>query len=335
MKFFIINNDYGDFIKKEYKNNKGLIKKSFDEQLQHRYDTLFGLSNFYSKNLTKLGHQAIDIIANHNYIQKQWAKENGLQLSKINNLLSSLPILRRFFKANWLEDVLHAQILKYKPDVIYSMGMEEITSNFLNKIKKEIKVFIVGQHAAPINDSMKDLSAYDLIFSSLPNHVEFFKSKGKKSEYLQLAFEKTIQEKLLQCTEKEYDVVYIGGFGEAHSQRNKLLEFLAKQNEFKIDFWGYGANKLSKDSPILNKFHGFTGGLDMYNILNKSKICINGHINISGDFANNMRLYESTGVGTLLITDSKKNIGDIFEVNKEIITYSDEFDLKEKILYFK
>lgn len=47
-----------------------------------------------------------------------------------------------------------------------------------------------------------------------------------------------------------------------------------------------------------------------------------------------MRLYEATGVGSLLITDSKDNLGEIFEVGKEVVAYSSPQEAAELIRYY-
>ena len=47
-------------------------------------------------------------------------------------------------------------------------------------------------------------------------------------------------------------------------------------------------------------------GKDMLKILRKSKILINKHIEDT-EYANNMRLFEATGSGTMLLTDYKKS----------------------------
>lgn len=335
MKFFIINSDYNTFIEKDYKNNPFLKNKSFIEQLGHRYDTFFGVSNFYSKNLKILGHDAIDIIINNKYIQRQWAKENNINTPFLLDFFCKIPYIGKYFIKKIEKEILRRQILFFKPEIVYNMAMESVGSKFFHRIKKELNVFIIGQHAASFSNSMNDLSAYNLIFSSLPNYVELFISKGIPSEYLPLAFEKSILEKISLKPQKKYDVVHIGGFSNIHKQRNELLEYLAKQEDFNIDFWGYGEKNLRKNSPILKKFHGFIGGLDMYNILTNAKICVNVHVDkVAGDFANNMRLFEATGVGTMLITDQKKNLNELFADNKEILTYSDKVDLVKKIKYF-
>ena len=62
----------------------------------------------------------------------------------------------------------------------------------------------------------------------------------------------------------------------------------------------------------------------MYRVLARSKIALNRHIDVAEDHANNMRLYEATGVGTFLITDAKRNLSELFEPGEEVVTYADE-----------
>jgi hypothetical protein len=62
-------------------------------------------------------------------------------------------------------------------------------------------------------------------------------------------------------------------------------------------------------------------GLDMLKLLANSKIGFNVHGGGAGDFAANARLFEVTGVGSLLLTEHKRNIRDLFEPDKEIMTY--------------
>ncbi len=60
-RIFIINTDYPDYVNSMYNSNLYLKKKSFSEQSAYRMETLFGTADFYSKNLRKLGYEAIDI----------------------------------------------------------------------------------------------------------------------------------------------------------------------------------------------------------------------------------------------------------------------------------
>ena len=58
----------------------------------------------------------------------------------------------------------------------------------------------------------------------------------------------------------------------------------------------------------------------MFQVLRNSLLTLNHHGDLR-PFANNMRLFEATGVGTLLITDWKENIHAMFEPGKEVIPY--------------
>ena len=44
-----------------------------------------------------------------------------------------------------------------------------------------------------------------------------------------------------------------------------------------------------------------------------TRIVVNRHIDVAEGYANNMRLYEATGMGALLITDRGRNLGELFE----------------------
>ena len=47
-----------------------------------------------------------------------------------------------------------------------------------------------------------------------------------------------------------------------------------------------------------------------------------------------MRLYEATGTGALLVTDSKPNLGDIFDIGREVVDYRTEDECIERVLYY-
>jgi len=110
------------------------------------------------------------------------------------------------------------------------------------------------------------------------------------------------------------------------------LEYLARNTP--IQFFGYGAGSLDSSSPILARHHGEVWGLNMYRALARSGITLNRHINVAENNANNMRLYEATGVGTLLLTDRKDNLGELFEVGKEIVVYSTQEEAAELVRYY-
>jgi spore maturation protein CgeB len=86
----------------------------------------------------------------------------------------------------------------------------------------------------------------------------------------------------------------------------------------------------------------------MYQRLRDSRITLNRHgevvarfgqggvgvIDVAKNAANNVRLFEATGVGTLLLTDRKDNLSDMFEPGKEVAVYASADECVETIRYY-
>ena len=51
--------------------------------------------------------------------------------------------------------------------------------------------------------------------------------------------------------------------------------------------------------------------------------------------AGNIRLFEITGMQSCMLIENVKNVTDLYKPDKEIITYENLNDLKEKIQYLK
>jgi hypothetical protein len=77
---------------------------------------------------------------------------------------------------------------------------------------------------------------------------------------------------------------------------------------------------------LLSKKRDPVFGIDMYQLFNDSKVVLNFHIGVAGNFAGNMRMFEVTGVGSCLLTDNKSNMRDLFEVGSEVVVYESKED---------
>lgn len=72
-------------------------------------------------------------------------------------------------------------------------------------------------------------------------------------------------------------------------------------------------------------------GKGMYDVIKSSKVVLNIHADSSPLYASNMRLFETTGVGSCLLTDWKENINRLFTVDEEIVAYRSPKECAEKI----
>jgi spore maturation protein CgeB len=331
--FLILDTYYSQFLMSLYKTFPELSSKRYAEQMAVIMDQCFGTADFYSSNLNDLGCTAQDIIANNDILQRQWAVENDLRLdmSYPIRLLNKLPKLRRWLPQSDIPlTILKHQIRSIRPDILYVQDIAFFPPSFISDIKKHVKL-VVGQIACPLPDTGA-FAPYDLILSSLPHYVDMFRSMGIKSEYFKIGFESTLLQRIA-AAEPEYDVVHVGGYGPIHNDRNRLLEEIAKHTP--VLFWGYGADNLAHDSPILQNYRGESWGAHRYAVFRKSKIVITKHIHsVANKYCNNMTLYEATGCGCLLVTDHKSNLHHLFRPGEEVVAYTSPEDAVEKIRYY-
>lgn len=353
-RFLILTTDYSEFLHWLYFKHPGLEKEPYEKQMCVRNESLFGVADFYSNNLRRLGHEANDIHANTESMQKAWAREHGFHLDEPKPTLRRLyalwqrgsriaaktpirylgPILRPILppmngQPSWFYDILEAQIRYYKPDVLLNQDLRIITGRFLKEMKSYVRL-LVGQIASPLPRDA-NFDCYDLVISSLPNFVDHFKQMGFPSELHRFAFEPRVLEGLPD-PDKKIPVSFVGSLSRQHKERIHLLEYIG--NNIDVAIWGHGLDGLRKTSAIERCYKGQAWGAQMYEILRNSKITINHHIDIAECFANNMRLYEATGCGTLLITDDKKNLNELFEVGKEVVVYRSADELVDLIQHY-
>ena len=129
------------------------------------------------------------------------------------------------------------------------------------------------------------------------------------------------------------DVTFVGALnGIRHRSGNATLARAARQ--LPLEFWGYDLRGWPPWSPIRRRYRGEAWGLDMFRLLRSSRIVLNRHIGAASHYANNMRLYEATGVGSLLLTDEGSNLAELFEPGREVVTYAGVDDLVEKARHY-
>lgn len=353
MRFLIINHDHLQFQRWFYSTFNEVQSKPYDDLMALRHASLFGIAGFYSSNLRSLGHEAWDVRVNDEVLQGAWAREHNASVATetlagrgTRNFVERFrhlgarpaarhlkpllhPIVRRFSGDRTMYSILKAQIEYYRPDVVLNQAVDRVSDEFLAGIRHSVRL-VAGQIAAPLPRG-QTYKGYDLMISSLPNYVDFFRKEGLRSELSRLAFEPSVLDRLGPGS-ADYGATFVGSFTIGHQERIDLLSFLCEAGA--IDLWGENFHRVPKNSPILSRFRGRAWGVEMFRILRDSRIAINHHIGIAQEYANNMRLFEATGVGTMLLTDDKVNLGEMFEIGREVVTYKTREECFEKIQYY-
>lgn len=307
-----INTYYGGFLTALYARNQQLVGESYAQQKNILQLECFGDSDFYSYWLSNAGIPADDIIANCAPLQTAWAIEHRSSLTG--------------------EDLLVEQVRQANPAVIYVQDMNNTSRDFLEKIRPFVRL-IAGQIATPIVQQIP-FGCYDLLFSSFPHYVDRFRSAGLTSYYQPLAFDPRVLERVAipEYAERPVACSFVGGISALHVESYRLLEVLAEKTV--TQFWGYGADTLPAGSMIIPRHRGEAWGRDMFSIIGNSRITINRHGEVAENYANNMRLFEATGCGTLLITDYKDNLGELFKIGIEVVAYRSPEECADLVNYY-
>jgi spore maturation protein CgeB len=355
MRILVLNADYVRFQAWLYRRHPGLESASYAAQMAARNASLFGLADFYSRSFSALGHSAAEIHINNPWLQTAWAREHGMAIeppeiagaTERRTLPAWLeravtpfkPILRPLARRIGLspkldleaENILLAQIEEFKPDLVLNQDVFHVDPGLMRRIKRIGNPILIGQVGIEPSRG-QDWGVYDLMISQLPTTVKFFRALGVRSEINHLAFEPAVLDALPQKPAADIDVSFVGSVSLDHQQRIALLEAVARRYDLKL--WGNRPQALPASSPLHRCFQGEVWGADMYQVLRRSRITLNSHIDLAGREAGNMRLFEATGVGTFLLTDFKDNLDTLFAPDREVAVWRSIDDCLKAIEHY-
>jgi len=100
-----------------------------------------------------------------------------------------------------------------------------------------------------------------------------------------------------------------------------------------LDPGGVAKKTLRQAYP--EKFHDPVFGIPYYHRVSNSDVVFNLHSDAAGVTVDNMKMFEITGVGSCLLTNMGSNLGDLFDLDKEVVTYKTVGEALEKYQYLK
>jgi spore maturation protein CgeB len=171
---------------------------------------------------------------------------------------------------------------------------------------------------------------------------------GKRCEKLLPAFETKILDRI-SGAQRDVSLSFVGDLSPAHSHRLRAVKRLVRETPLQL--WGTcmqpppitGLRSLGRrlwhrvfvdDTFLRQRFQGEAWGMDLYNILGRSAMTFNSHIDVAAAQAGNMRMFEAPGCGTALLTEAFSNLSSLFEPGTEVVAYDNEDDLVQKAKYY-
>jgi hypothetical protein len=335
MRIAIVDTYYPAFLNEHYAARPGLERGSYERQHASLLERCFGTGDAYSRGLRAHGHEAVELVANCAPLQLRWAADHGAAGRVRRQVAGGRGPLAERARRRVLRRLVHEQAEAFSADVVYLQDTGFLTAGDLAALRRA-GLLVVGQLASPA-PPMELLRGFDLIVSSFPHFVERFRREGIDSEYLPLAFDAAVLDRLRSegaepdpAAPRPHAASFVGGVHPTiHARGTTIVERACA--EAGVEVWGYGADALPADSPIRRHYHGEAWGLDMYAVLARSKIVLNRHIDVAEGYANNMRMFEATGTGALLLTESAGNLADLFAAGDEVVTYRDGDELVARL----
>lgn len=319
---------YDQYLRQFYSMHKDVDEWSYDELYCTLVEDAFAESDFIHRELNKMGIESKAIFWNNRNLQRKW---KGFK----NNM--------SYF------DILLAQIKDFRPDVIVISDLGQFSREEIKIIKecqKPKTVKLAAYYFTELNDVFWErVPLYDQIYTGSKAFVNAMKDSGLPAYLLRHAFEPSILEYVPE-EERKNKICFLGSvyIGEdMHSNRVQMFCELTKE-KIDYDFYGNISGALQEsisgkdDREIMDIATQITEnrkpgvfGIEYYKVMGQYNICLNLHAACAGSHgAGNMRMFEATGIGTCLLTDSRDENAELFDIDKEIVVYESYEDMLQK-----
>ncbi len=322
MRFLQIHHFYEAYLEEFYAKRPNIHLTPFAAQMQELHDDGFSNAHIITPYLQKLGIETQFVVANALPTQAKWMSEHGFQ---------------NIDATHWMHQIAKHQVDTFKPDILYLSHPIEFDERFLQQLNWKPR-FIMGFRAAPIPPGC-NFSNFDLMLSTLPCILDECREQGVPHlEYYRPGFPNLVLEQLKEDKE-EVDVVFSGQWTSHHEHRNHIITEVARYHEahpdhFSLKYYVANIGNLPLPDAVVRVNHGARWALDMYKALRSARMNINAMIGLGGGCAN-MRLFEATGVGSMVLQEDRYDVDEFFRRGSELETFESPDDLIEKIIQYK
>jgi hypothetical protein len=356
---------YRNFLNEFYANRPELASQSYAEQHAALMGSLYGYSDYWTTALRKLGYETDEVVYNAEPPQKRWAEENGIRYDPERWMLDIVFAQIKAFRPDVLyissgDPNFSGVFVKHCREicptiklVVAWQGEPEIDASYF----REYDLVLTCDPRMLAYLQSKGITAQRLHHGFEPRILEHLPAITPQVDVGftgQIAFGDGIHNnraKLFAEVVQQLDVtIYglvpkLGASGGIRKYAREVyyplvttlenvgLESVAHRLPHHANAIMFKARKpyLSIFETLAQRAKPPVFGVEMYKTLAGFKVGLNAHG--PSPYASNMRLYETTGVGTCLLTDWKQNLSELFEPDIEVVTYRSAQECVEKARY--
>lgn len=314
---------------------KNLYNFRFKEERLPLYlsDIEKGVGYSYAKSFQRAGWKVHHVYVNDLPKQYSWLSKKP-EFRKLKQTIDKILVNRKwnndhlYLKYLWLFfglKITRLQIEEIEPDFLWNF--DPINFPLLPRNKMSNKIIKIAQIGSPIKSEIL-LKNYSSIITSHPEYLQEYSQKFKNTYLIKAAFDK---EHYIRSNWLERPIMtsFVGSISRSHVNRLNFLEELSQKIELKT--FGFGFDTLSPISKLRGQWGGEVWGQKYYDILSKTRVSINYHADFVKNNSTNLRIFESTGMGTILLTNHTKDLEKIFEIDVEVISFKNLSEAKDKI----
>lgn len=318
MKFLQIHTFYGQYLQEFSSRHPELQLSTYQAAMRILLADGFSACHLLPPHLDPSQFDSQLIIANFAEGQNAWRREHGIDPSAT------------------ADDLLRRQIAEIQPDILYLTDPVTYDSGFVRSLSKR-PALVLGWRAAPVLPGT-DWSEFDLIISNHEATLQLAVDRGAKAiERFHPGFPTFLAEAVKDEPETS-DVAFCGQWSPMHDIRNQRWVDVAKAADlqpggFQLDYYLMAQSPEGLPAAVAKFNRGARFGLEMHRALKRSRVCLNGVIDIGQGQSANMRLFEIAGTGAFQLMEHHAD-APYFEPGVEIETYRGKDELLEKILHY-
>ncbi|SKB79188.1 Spore maturation protein CgeB [Alkalitalea saponilacus] len=338
--------------------------QSHQEQLTHLMNQYFSWSDNYGRLLSAKGLETMEVVANATPLQKAWAAENNLSatLTAEEIILAQIeafkPEMIYFQDSITFNGSFINQLRRKFPFIKICIG--NICAPFTSAQIESFKAFDYFTVCSPF--FQQQLRQFGINSVVIPHAFDqrILEKTEKENEWPSVPFIFTgsiipgdgfhsIRTMVLeQLVRENIPFSFYGNLPDKNriALLKKQAAYLAATMMDNIGLKiitdcitpirkGRNHSSFPQQLKVSSKLYKMVKpplfGLEMFKALSKAEIGFNIHGDCAGDYAANMRLFETTGVGTCLLTDNKSDLKNYFAPDHEIVTYQSAEECIEKV----